>query len=369
MHTFWTILGWLFTCVFTLLLVSMLLLRNWGAALALFLLVLLCLPPVTAWLGRQFGWGLHPLLRGVLIVALLALFSRFLMGGKQTSIYKSPEIEAQLMAIYDAKMADWPVPYEDRFVETEYGPVHVIVSGPEDGPPLLLLHASGVSSWSWIYNVAGLSQTYRTYAVDLIGDVGKSRFTDFNHTVKTAEDQARLYTEITDKLGIEKAYVVGASDGGAIASNYARFAPERVEKMVLLAPMGYAGATSAVVRIMLAQFFPLKWIQDSTFGWAFSDSPALQADFGAWFRLFMTGYIPTRVAPLPMAAAARQSITTPTLFVFGTRDNLVGDPEAARALVQDMPDAHVVVVEAGHLMGGELPEEINRLITDFFAEE
>ena len=70
-----------------------------------------------------------------------------------------------------------------------------------------------------------------------------------------------------------------------------------------------------------------------------------------------------------MAAAARQSITTPTPFVFGTRDNLVGDPAAARALVQDMPDVQVVVVEAGHLMGGELPEEINRLITDFFAEE
>ena len=47
----------------------------------------------------------------------------------------------------------------------------------------------------------------------------------------------------------------------------------------------------------------------------------------------------------------------------------MGDPAAARALVQDMPDVQVVVVEAGHLMGGELPEEINRLITDFFAEE
>lgn len=369
MHTVWTILGWLFAFLFTLLLVSMLLVRNWGAALALFLLVLLCLPPVTAWLGRQLGWGLHPLLRGLLIVALLVLFGRLLMGGKQTSIYKSPAIEARLMAIYDAKMAEWPVPYAERFVETEYGPVHVIVSGPEDGPPLLLLHASGVSSWSWIYNVAGLSQTYRIYAIDLIGDVGKSRFTDFNHTVRTAEDQARLYTEITDKLGIDKAYIVGASDGGAIASNYARFAPERVEKMVLLAPMGYAGATSAVMRIMLAQFFPLKPVQDSTFGWAFSNSATLQADYGEWFRLVMSGYIPTRVAPLPMAAEARQSITTPTLFVFGTRDNLVGDPAVAQALVQDMPDVQVVVVEAGHLMGGELPEEINRLITDFFAEE
>ena len=44
------------------------------------------------------------------------------------------------------------------------------------------------------------------------------------------------------------------------------------------------------------------------------------------------------------------------LFVFGKRDNLVGDPEAARALVQDIPNVRVEVVDAGHLMSAEQPE-------------
>jgi pimeloyl-ACP methyl ester carboxylesterase len=243
----------------------------------------------------------------------------------------------------------------------------VIVSGPEDAPPLLLLHASCVAGWSWKYNVEELSRHYRTYAIDLIGDVGQSEFTSLDHIMQDGQDQAELYTEITDKLGVDKAYVVGASEGGFIGTNYALYAPERVEKLVLLGPMGYSGAMQSIIRIMFTTFFPLKPIQDSTFSWAFSDSAELKEDFGEWFRLLMSGYIPHKVMPSPFSAEERQSLQVPVLFVFGERDNLVGDPEAARALVQDIPDVQVEIVEAGHLMGGEKPEQVNALILEFFA--
>ena len=272
------------------------------------------------------------------------------------------------MEIYDVKMTDWPVPYEDVFVDTQYGKVHAIVSGPEDAPPMLLLHASAVSSWSWKFNVEELSKQYRTYAIDLIGDAGKSEFTSLKHIMKNGRDQAELYTEITGKLGVEKAYVVGASEGGFIGTNYALYHPERVEKLALLGPMGYAGAIKSSIRIMLAQFFPLKPIQESTFSWAISDSAKLKKEFGEWFLLMMTGYNPAKVMPLPFSAEERQSLKAPVLFVFGERDNLVGDPEAARVLVQDIPNVRVEVLDAGHLMGAEQPEQVIALITEFFEE-
>lgn len=369
MSVVWIILGWIFATIFGLLTVSMFLMHNWLHALALLLVVLLCLPPVNSLLKNGFGFTMHPLLRGVLIVVLLFVFVRLLTGEKATSIYASPEVKAQFMTIYDAKMAEWPVPYEDVFLDTEYGVVHVIVSGPEDAPPMLLLHASGVSGWSWKFNVAEFSEQYRTYAIDLIGDAGKSEFASLDHILQNGQDQADLYAEISDKLGVEKAYVVGASEGGFIGSNYALYYPERVEKLALLGPMGYAGATETVTRIMFAQFFPLKLVQENTLHWAFGDNPQLNAEVGEWFRLFMTQTVPKKVAPLPLPVEQRQSLSVPVLFVFGERDNLVGDPEAARALVQDMQDVRVEVVKAGHLMGAELPEEVNDLILDFFAEE
>lgn len=365
----WRILGWILAILFSLLTISMLMLNNWAHAFVLFVLVLLCIPPVNSLFQNKFGYSIHPLLRSVLVLGLLFVFQSLLLSDNVTSVYKSPEIRARFMAIYDEKMTQWPAPYKDVFVETQYGIVHVIVSGPEDAPPMLLLHASGVASWSWKYNVETLSRNYRTYAIDLIGDAGKSEFTSLDHTLKTGQDQAELYSEITSKLGIDKAYVVGASEGGFIGTNYALYHPERVEKLVLLGPMGYAGTTQAVARIVFAQLFPLKPVQDSTFRWAFSDAAVLKADFEEWFRLLMSGYnANTKVMPLPFSAEERQSLQVPVLFVFGKRDNLVGDPEAAKALVQDIPNVQVEVVEAGHLMGGEQPEQVNALITGFFEE-
>jgi pimeloyl-ACP methyl ester carboxylesterase len=360
------ILSWFFAVIFGVLTVSFFLMGNWPQALVLLGLTLVLLPPIRALLQQGVGkpipwWGWV----GAFIILLVAFV---LVGNlnRPTSVYKSPEIKARFMEIYDEKMKEWPVPYEDAFVDTSYGKVHVIVSGPEDAPPLLLLHASGVAGWSWKYNVEKLSQHYRTYAIDLIGDAGKSEFTTLDHIMKDGRDQAELYTEITDKLGVDKAYVVGASEGGFIGSNYALHHPERVEKLALLGPMGYSGAVKSSLRIMFAQFFPFKPIQDSTFSWAFSDSAELKEDFEEWFRLLMTGYNPAKVIPLPFSAEERQSLEVPVLFVFGERDNLVGDPEVARALVQDIPNVQVEVVEAGHLMGGEQPEQVNALILEFF---
>ena len=358
-------LGWLFALIFGLLTVSMLLLKNWFCALALVLLVVVCLPPVTSSIRTRWTLYGHPLLRFGMIILLLFMFIRLLMGGDVTSIYKTPEVKRRLMNIYDEKMKDWPVPFEDVFLNTGYGKVHVIVSGPENSPPMLLLHASAVSSWSWKYNIEGLSRHFRIYAIDLIGDAGKSEFADLKHIMKTGKDQAELYAEITKNLGVVKAYVVGASEGGFIGSNYAMFHPERVKKLVLLGPMGYSGALKSVLRITIAQLFPLKSIQESTFRWAFSDNAKLRDEYKEWFPLIMNGQLPAKVAPLPFSAEKRRRLSMPVLFVFGKKDNLVGNPEQAKARVQDIQNVRVEILDAGHLMAGELPDQVNTLIIDF----
>jgi pimeloyl-ACP methyl ester carboxylesterase len=359
------VLSWLFSILFGLFAVSMLLMGNLLQAIPLIGLVLLLLPPAKALAYNLTGISLSPLVRILSIVALLALFVLLGNVNKATSIYKSPEVEARLMEIYDARLEEWPVPYESVLVDTAYGKVHVIISGPEDAPPLLLLHASGVAGWSWLYNIEELSQHYRTYVIDTIGDAGKSVLSDFNNYPQDGQDQSDLYTEITEKLGVERAYVVGASEGGFIGTNYALYAPERVEKLALLGPMGYAGTNASVLRIMLAQFFPLKPVQENTFRWAFGDNPKLEEGFGEWFRLLMAGVFPHKARPTKFAAEQLQSLDVPVLLVLGEKDNLVGDPENARALAQDIPDLRVEVLDTGHLIGVEQPEQVNALILEF----
>jgi pimeloyl-ACP methyl ester carboxylesterase len=359
-------LCWFFGIILGLTTVSFFLMGLWPRTIALLGISLVLLPPVRTLIQRAFGkaipwWGWV-----ISIVVLLVAFALLGNVNRPTSIYKSPDIEAKFLEMYDAKMETWPVPYESVFVDTEYGRVHVIISGPEDAPPLLLLHASGVAGWSWLYNAEALSQDYRIYAIDTLGDAGRSKLSDVENYPQDGQQQGELYAEIADKLGVEKAYVVGASEGGFIGTNYALFAPERVEKLALLGPMGYAGTTESIVRIMLVQFFPLKPIQDSTIPWAFGDDPQVMDAFGEWFQLLMAGVTPKKARPVPFAAEQRQSLEVPVLLVLGEKDNLVGDPQVARALVQDIPDIRVEVLDTGHLIGAEEPEKVNELILEFF---
>jgi pimeloyl-ACP methyl ester carboxylesterase len=359
------VLGWLLGILFGLLTLSMALMRNWLQAIPVLAATLIVLPPVRAFIEPKTGVTLSLPVVGLLVAVLLAAFVLLGSINKTTSIYKSAQVKARFMEIYDAKMKEWPVPYESLHVDTSYGRVHVIVSGPEDAPPMLLLHASGVPAWSWKCNVEELSQCYRTYAIDLIGDAGRSEYDSLDNRMQDGQDEAELYAEITDRLGVVQAYVVGASEGGFIGTQFALHAPERVRRLVLLGPMGYTGATQSVLRIMFAQFFPLKPIQEGTFRWAFSDDPKLVGEFGEWFRLVMTGLKPVKVAPLPFKPEQRQRIRVPVLMVLGKRDNLVGDPAKATALVQDIPDIRVEVLDTGHLVGAEQPEQANALILEF----
>ncbi|MEZ5417074.1 MAG: alpha/beta fold hydrolase [Vicinamibacterales bacterium] len=341
---------------------------SWALAALFACLAVLSIPPT----GRRCASLLsasHPrVARAALVALTVAAVAVALLGSRPSSVYRTPEVRARLLTLYDQQMTRWPLAFEDVFLSTPYGRVHVVASGPAGAPPLLLLHASGIASWSWRFNAEGLCRRFRCYAVDLIGDAGRSEYDTQDHVLRSGQDEADLYASIADRLGLDRAYVVGASEGGFIATNLAMYHPRRVRKLALLGPMGYAGATQAVLRIMLAQLFPVPAVQDRTFAWAFSDDATLQRAFGEWFRLVMTGLRPVKVPPWPFSAAERRQLMVPVLFVFGRRDHLVGDPGRARALVEDVPEAEVRIVDAGHLMAAERPDEVNALLTAFFTE-
>lgn len=364
----WLVLSWIFSILFAIIAIAMF---GMGGRLqaALFLgIVLLLLPPFRTLIHNVIGKSLPWWGRGLLIIALLGGVKLSFMLNPATSIYKSPEYEAQLMDIYDAKMAEWPVPYEDVYVDTDYGKVHVIVSGPEDAPPLLLIHASAIAGWSWLPNVGELNKHYRTYAVDSIGDVGKSVLNDLKKPLAGGEEIGAFYTDVTTKLGFDQSYLAGASIGGYIATNYALHAPKRVKKLVLLGSMGYGDTSATVRRMVLAQAFPFKWVQDMTFHWAFGDATHVKDAFGEWFYLILDGTMPNPTPPKTFMPEQLQQMQVPVLTFFGSKDKVIGDAEKAKALAENIPDVRVEIVESGHLIGAELPKIVNPMIIEFFEE-
>lgn len=80
------------------------------------------------------------------------------------SPFTSPEGEAEYMAAYEATLKLWPVAVEPMVIPGRYGRTHLVASGPEDAPTLVLLHMFFTSLTQWAANIADLSRDYRVYA-------------------------------------------------------------------------------------------------------------------------------------------------------------------------------------------------------------
>ena len=361
------ILGWIFSILLGLLALSMFLTGNRLRGALLLIAVLLLLPPLQTLIKSLTGHTLPPWIRIVGAVVMVGIFGWMMSREVKTSIYFTPQVQTEMMAIYDAKLAQWPTPYETRYVDTAYGKVHVIISGPEDAPPVLLLNAGQMAGWSWMSNVGALNESYRTYAIDTIGEPGKSQLSDINHFPKNGIEWSDLLADVMNKLRVEKASVVGASNGGFLALNYAIQHPERIEKLVLLGSMGLTPSTNEnIMRITFSQMFPLKFVQDNTMDWSFGDDPNLRAQIDNWFYLvFQTA--PQQSPPMTMKAEELQQVGVPTLAVLGTKDNLMGDLGKVKELASNVPGIEIVEIEASHLMGLEDPETCNHLILNFFG--
>jgi pimeloyl-ACP methyl ester carboxylesterase len=90
------------------------------------------------------------------------------------SIYKTPAGEREIMALYDAVLARWPVTHETFNLPTRHGDTFIIASGEKSAPPLILLHGAASNAVSWVGDIAEYSSYFRVYAVDLPGEPGKS---------------------------------------------------------------------------------------------------------------------------------------------------------------------------------------------------
>jgi pimeloyl-ACP methyl ester carboxylesterase len=82
----------------------------------------------------------------------------------------------------------------------------------------------------------------------------------------------------------------------------------------------------------------------------------------------MKSLIPTPVRLKTFTPETLRELRAPTLAFFGTRDGVVGDATAAAALARNIPNVEIRLVDAGHVIGAELPEVVNPAITAFFAD-
>lgn len=192
-----------------------------------------------------------------------------------TSAFKTPEGEAAYLAVYEAALKLWPVRYEEIEISGRFGTTHVVVSGPKDAPPLVLLHGFMLNATMWSPNVADFSQDYRVYALDVLGQPGKS-IPDPDEPMRNAADLVAWLSETLNGLNLDRISLVGMSFGAWLALNFAMTAPERIRKLVLLSPAASFQplVRQFIFRMMPMVFFPSRLTVNFLFGWmGFKDTP------------------------------------------------------------------------------------------------
>ena len=212
------------------------------------------------------------------------------------------------------------------------------------GTPLILLHGNGEDGTYFAPHIAALARHFRVIALDTRGH-GKSPRGSAPFTIAQF---ARDLRDFMDAQGIEKASLLGFSDGGNLALTFALAHPERVQSLILnganLEPGGVKLSTQLPIVLgygccRLLSPFSHKARQN-----------------GAVLGLMVNHpHIP------PQALAA---LTMPALVIVGERD-MIRDRHS-QLIARSLPNAQFVRIPGGdHFCAAKCPEAFNRAVLSF----
>ena len=295
-------------------------------------------------MGRVLGYGL--IAAAVLVVAALAW------------LYTPDRPRAALVEAYASPPS--------AFLDVLGARLHVRDTGPRQAPAVVLLHGFGSSLQTWDAWAGDLERDHRVIRYDLpgFGLTGRDPARDY-----TDERGISILLGLLDRLGVMRASVVGNSMGGRIAWRFAAAHPERLDKLVLISPDGFAsqgvpyGSAQHVPLMMRALPYVLpSFLLRASLAPAYAD-PTM-----------MTEALYTRYRDMMLAPGVRQAIVdrmgqqvlldpapllrtiaAPTLLIWGEKDAMIPFANSADYLAT-LPHARLRALPGvGHLPQEEAP--------------
>lgn len=112
-------------------------------------------------------------------------------------LFRGAEARHKIREWFEVFRAKIEVSVESREFSTNFGPTHLLVAGPKDAPPLVLLHGAMASSAHVLATVPDLLTRYRVYAVDI---VGQSVMSAPDRPSVRGKDYGRWLVDVPDKL-------------------------------------------------------------------------------------------------------------------------------------------------------------------------
>lgn len=222
--------------------------------------------------------------------------------------------------------------------------LHYIEQG--QGKPLILLHGNGEDGSYFKHQIKCFSADYRVIAIDTRGHGQSPRGEKPFTIVQFAED----LHDFMDEKGVEKAILLGFSDGGNIALTFALKYPERVERMIVdganLFPSGVKPLYQWPIELgyRIARLFSKK-----------SDKAKQNAE--------MLGLMVNEPHIEPSELAA---LTMPVLVVAGTKDMI--KEKHTRLIYKSLPNAQLAILKGDHFVANKNAEAFNKEVEAFLRK-
>jgi pimeloyl-ACP methyl ester carboxylesterase len=222
--------------------------------------------------------------------------------------------------------------------------LHFIEQG--QGQPMILLHGNGESCDYFEHQIAYFSKQYHVIALDTRGH-GQSPRGEKPFTIKQfAED----LLDFMDEKSIERAIILGFSDGGNIALTFALKYPERIEKLILnganLFPSGVKPLYQWPIEIgyRIARLFSKK-----------SEKAKQNAE--------MLGLMVNEPHIEPSELAR---LTMPVLVIAGTKDMI--KESHTRLIYKSLPNAQMNIIEGDHFVANKNADAFNKVVDLFLRK-
>lgn len=269
----------------------------------------------------------------------------------------------------DVLMAKYAQP-PSAFLDIAGVRLHVRDTGPRAAPVVILLHGFGASLQTWEDWVRDLQSDHRVIRYDLpgFGLTGADPSGDYMDARSIA-----VLLALLDRLGIARTSLVGNSMGGRIAWTFAALHPERVDKLVLVSPDGFAsqGLAYGVAPKVPLMMRVLPYVLPS-FMLRASLAPAY-ANAGVITHALFTRYRDMMLAPGVRRAIVQRMgqqvlvdpvpllkrIEAPTLLMWGELDGMIPFANSADYL-RALPHGTLAALPGiGHLPQEEAPETVS----------
>ena len=214
------------------------------------------------------------------------------------------------------------------------------------GFPLILLHGNDEDHTYFVHQTEYFSMQYRVIALDTRGHGASPRGEAPFSLWQFAED----LREFMDEQRIEKAHILGFSDGGNIGLCFALKYPERIEKLIVDGANLFLEGLKPFVKNPIVDAY-----QRASFQAGESADAKREAE--------MLGLM---VNDPNIDPAELKKLSMPVLVMAGTDDMI--EESHTQLICDSIPDARLVWIQGDHFIANKCPVEFNRAVDAFLQK-